>query len=379
MRLVIGPAVNATTTTTTTPVPVCQVYAAGNYVGNCQALYSYFAPAPWYTDFWIGLLIALVGTSAFLAIRVYYEYPFGRFFWKKKGLKAVMHFQGSPGVLGQLYPYLEKVFLFISSGSERKKNRIIRLIPAVPGAITHLRQEDGGDSFALIEGDKGLPVSAELVAWAEKNLNELADSHDWNRFALKTKYDLLARAIAEAKLFPMIKDWNPGTETVTLLAEDNITLYHKEAIKCTDEEKSWYIKTSAQAATFLKDTEEQQAKTLAILNGEDFYVQSGQKIPLPPRKKTEWVEKITAELANLKGEVGRAVLGGSLVSTQFVASVLSNTPNGVYFDSARAEIEEKIRKELKKKGDEVIKAAIAAVIVMGGIAIILVVMSKYLG
>lgn len=375
----VGPTVTSTTSTATTvATPVCEVYAAGNYVGDCTKLYQYFAPATWYTDLWMGLLGAVVVLGSFTAIRIYYEYPFGRFFWKKKGIKAVMHFHGAPGVLGILYPYLDKIFLFVSSGSERKKNRIVRLIPAVPGAVTHLRQDDGGDSFVLIEGDKGLPVSAELESWAEKNLNELADSHDWNHFALKTKFDLLQRAINEAKLFPRIQDWNPGTETANLLMADG-SIQPKLAKDCTLEERSWYIKTSEQAANFLADSKAQQAKTLAILHGESFYMDGPLKVELPPRKKTEWVERITGELANLKGEVGNALLGASQVTVQYVANVLSNTPNGVYFDSARAEVEEKIRKEMKKKGDDVIKLAIAAVIVLGGVSILVIVLSKQLG
>lgn len=374
-------AVSSTSTSTTAAAPVCEVYPAGNYVGNCIALRNYFSPPVWYTDLWMGLLGAVVVLGAFAAIRVYYEYPLGRFFWHKKGIKAVMHFHGAPGVFGMLYPYLDKIFLFISSGSERKKNRIVRLIPAVPGAITHMRQEDGGDSFVTIQGDKGLPVSPELEAWAEKHLNELAASHDWNHFALRVKRDLLHRDIAEAKLFPKVKDWNPGTDIINLVTADG-TLITKQAIEVNKDPdaKAWYLQKSEWAEQLLKNAAEQEAKTQAILNGDDFYLMpNGQKVMLPPRKKSEWVRLITEEIANLKGEVGRAVLGGTAVGVQYVANVLSNVPDGIYFDSAKAEVEEKVRKEMKKKADDIIKTAIAAVIVLGGIGIIMIVISKYAG
>ena len=380
--------VNSTSVTSTSTVstPVCQVYAAGNYVGNCTALSRYFAPAPWYTEFWIGLLIAVVVLFSGFGIYVYYNYPFGRFFWHKKGIKAVMHFSGSPAILGTLTLYLDKIFLFVSSGSERKKNRVVRLIPAVPGAISHLRQADGGDSFCLIDGDKGLPVSAELEAWASKNLNALADSHDWNHFALKTKYDMLSRSIAEANLFPKIQDWNPGTETVTLLTHDGHTfdasgteLMQKQAKDCSVSERVWYLKTSDRAEAFLKDAMEAQAKTRAILAGEDFYAYGGKTIELPARKKTEWVSKITEELAHAGGDIGNAILGGVQVTGQYVASVLSNVPDGIYFDSAQAKIEEKVRKEMKKDAGDLMKMAIVALVLMGGIGIILLVLSKNLG
>lgn len=375
-----------TTSTSTISTPVCEVFSNGVYTGNCQALSRYFAPAAWYTEFWIGLLMAVVVLSAAFGIYVYYNYPFGRFFWHKKGIKAIMHFHGAPGILGTMTLYLDKMFLFVSSGSDRKKNRMVRLIPAVPGAVTHLRQQDGGDSFCLIDGDKGLPVSAELAAWAERNLNALADSHDWNHFALKTKYDMLSRSMAEAKLFPVIQDWNPGTEIVTLLTHDGETfdpsgtqLFQKAAIDCNATERAWYLKTSDKAQGFLRDAMDAQAKTQAMLNGEDFYMAGNVKVMLPARKKTEWVEKITEELANAGGDIGNALIGGAQVTVQYVASVLSNVPNGVYFDSAKGAIEEKVRKELKKDAGDLMKMAIVALLVIGGIAIIGIVLSKNLG
>ena len=157
-------------------------------------------------DLFIGCLFGgIIVIAGVFAIRVYYEYPWGRFFWKKKGIKAVVGFSGAPGMIGTLTPYLDKVFLFVSSG--RRKNKIVRLIPAVPGAAVHLRQEDGGDSFVLIDGDVGMPVSRELEGWAETNLGELADSHDWNHFALKTKYAMCVDAMRQVALFPIV-DWS---------------------------------------------------------------------------------------------------------------------------------------------------------------------------
>lgn len=367
----------ASTTTSTTQTPVCQVFANGAAQGNCQALYNYFAPPAWYTQMWIGLLGAVVVLGAFVAIRVYYEFPFGRFFWKKKGIKAIMHFYGAPGMLGMLYPYLDKIFLFVSSGSERKKNRIVRLIPAVPGSITHLRQEDGGDSIALIQGNKGVPVSPELQEWAEKNLNELSDTHDWNHFALKVKADMLTRMIAEAKLFPIVRDWNPGTDTVYILQPDGQTMLPKKAIECTPEEKKWYIQASEQADAFLKTAGDQASMTLAILNGQDTYEKNGQRVPLPARAKTEWVGNITKELATMTGGIGSAFLGGAMVTVQYVANILSNTPDGVYFDGAKAEVEEKVRKEMGRKSNDIIKMAIAAVIIIGGVGIMALIIGKY--
>lgn len=360
------------------PQPVCQVFAAGNYVGNCAALGRYFAPPVWYTNLWEGLLVGVIVLAVGLGYIVWREGPMGRYFRGKKGIKALMHFHGAPGVWGILSQYLDKVFLFESSGSDRKKTKIKRLIPAVPDAITHLRQMDGGDSFVLIQGDKGLPVSPELEGWAETHLGELAESHDWNHFALKIKRDMINRAMAEAKLFPTVKDWNPGTQKIMLVKKDG-TVENKTAAQVNEDAdaKAWYIQKSEWAGQVLADGKEALAKTNAILNGEGFYVYNGVKVNLPPRKKTEWVETITEEIANLKGEVGRALLGGSVVGIQYVANVLSNIPDGIYFDAAKAEVEEKVRKEMKNETAKLMEYAIVALLLLGGIGFLFYVFAHF--
>ncbi|MDG6968248.1 MAG: hypothetical protein JRN50_02180 [Nitrososphaerota archaeon] len=189
----------------TSPI-VCAMYANGSYNGNCAtnaALRAFYAQSPTVTYIFYAVIAIAIAGVAMYGSRVFWEYPWGRFFYHKKGVKAVMRFSGESGMLGMLTEYVPNVFLFASSG--KRKDVIRRLIPAVPGAITHLRQEDGGDSFALIDGDIGMPVTPELEEWAEANLSELAETQSWTQFALKMKYAMAVDAGKQAALFPEIE------------------------------------------------------------------------------------------------------------------------------------------------------------------------------
>ena len=167
----------------------------------------------------------------------------------------------------------------------------------------------------------------------------------------------------------MVTDWNPGTQMVRLEKKDG-DIYEKQAKDCTPDEKFWYVQTSSAAQEFLKDAPSQKAKTLAMLNGEKFYMYQGAKVPLHPRDKTEWVKTITEELASLRGDIGNALLGGMAVGTQYVANVLSNIADGIYFDSAYAEMRAKWEKEKRRDFNAQMQTVLIILVFLGGLAFI---------
>lgn len=348
----------------------CVVYTNGSATPGCATnptLIHYFGQSSTVTYiFYLAVAIAIAGIAMY-GQRVYWEYPWGRFFFHKRGVKAVMRFSGEPGMLGMLTEYIPNIFMFESSG--RRKGRIRRLIPAVPGAITHLRQEDGGDSFTLIDGDIGMPVTPELEEWAQHNLSELASTRDWTRFALKTKYAMAVSVTKQAALFPVVKDWNPGEQNL-LLVDDKGARYQKKAKDLAPQEKEWYINTSRGAEQVARDAENAKDKTEAILNGQDFYMDGPTRVDLEDRDKAEWVDEITKEIRDAKGDVGNALLRGKVISGQFVARVLSNTPNGLAWDKGKAKIAEMVKEELTglQKFAYLVPMAIAGAIIIGALA-----------
>lgn len=194
---------------TLSPV-TCTIYANGSYTPGCQAAINHAAPQGLPLEFIPILAVPGVIFGIMFITRWYWEYPFGRFFYHKKGIKAVGYFAGAPSVLGTLEPFEERFFLFTSSG--KRKERITRLVAALPGAMAHLRQKDGGDSFALVDLDKGATVNPEVQEWAEKNLNELAESHDWPTFALRTKLKMITADLADLGRFPALGTLKPDAE-----------------------------------------------------------------------------------------------------------------------------------------------------------------------
>lgn len=144
------------------------------------------------------------------------------------------------------------------------------------------------------------------------------------------------------------------------------------------EAKDWYETTCMQAELATKPLEELKSKIEAALKKEKKWFHGKDEQPLPARDRIELVKAITMDLANAKGQMADTIFGGKVITTQYVANVLSHMPDGVYFDAARADIEDKVRKEMKRHADDIIKLAIAAAIVLGAIALAAVILSRML-
>lgn len=356
----------------------CTVYSNYTQAGaGCGSLFSSYVSVGLAEEIIIGLGLGLAAFGALFITRLYFEYPLGRLWWKRKATKAIMHLAGQPGVAGLLSQYTEDFFLFVSGG--KGKDKIVRLIPAMSGAITHLRKEDGGDSFVLIDGDKGAPVNPLVEEWAEKHLNELQESHDWSTFALKTRYGMVIDALTKAAKFQPVKDWNPGEQQIVIVGADG-----KETVKkagaATPAEKEWYAGVSARALAIAQDAEMERRKIVAALNGEKEYLDlENQKVLFFGRDVAEFVKKVTHELARAPGNFGSAIIGGRVITTQYVASVLDNFPDGMSFDSERASIEKKVRDELARKKEDLLKQVIIALVAIGGIVVIFFIASRLFG
>lgn len=356
----------------------CTVYSNYTQSGaGCGALFGQYVSVGFATQIIIALGLGLAAFGALFITRVYFEYPLGRLWWKRKATKAILHLGGQPGIAGLLYHYTEDFFLFVSGG--KGKDKTTRLIPAMSGAITHLRKEDGGDSFVLIDGDKGAPVNPEVMEWAEKHLNELAQSHDWSTFALKVRYGQVVDAITRAAKFPVVKDWKPGDQQIVIVKADN-SEETKKAKDATADERQWYENVSKRSFAIAQDAEMDRRKIVAALNGEKEYLGADGKtmVQFFSRDLTEFVSKITHELAKAQGNIANAVIGGKVITTQYVASVLDNYPDGIAFDSERASIEKKVADEMRKRKDDLLKNVIIALIAIGGIVAIIVVAGKFL-
>lgn len=347
---------------------VCQGYANGSYTPGCHG-----------GEFGGGLPLILIPVLIaptvilviILGVRVWKEGALTRGWWNKRGTKAMITYKAGPGVPGIVTEFIPKMWLFESN--DKKRERMTRLFPMVQGAVTHLGPQYGGETFVYLDGDKGAPISAPLCKFAQEKLNEFSESHDWSSFALKMRYAEIVELRRLVAKFPLVKDWNPGTDTVTLVngsGEEQTKL----AKDCTPLERDWYVRTSSRFEAQRQDAEADEPRVLAALHGESSYRKPGapEDTPLLPRDKTELVEKITHALASREGLAADAVLGGSAVSKEYVANVLDNVPNGVYFDGALAKIEKKVRDGLKNEKLDM-KQVLMIIGLVGGLAVILVV------
>ena len=162
----------------------------------------------------------------------------------------------------------------------------------------------------------------------------------------------------------------PYAPIVRLVRGDG-QVYHKRASETTSEERAWYVKTSAAASQVAADAQRDKAKTEAILNGDDYYMDGSARVSLQARDKAEWVDAITREIRDSKGMVANAVMRGKVISGQLVARVLSNVPNGLAWDSAKGDVEKMVREEMTGLGKyrDLIAMAIAGAIIIGALAL----------
>lgn len=372
----------------TSPV-VCTIYGNGSYTSGCTGR----LPASGGGFNFLDLIFAIapaVFLGGILIMTKYYEYPYGRFLWKFNGIlgfgvsKAL-----SAAVMGKIYKFTEKYLIFVPMGSKKAAGI---LISAMPDSVHQIEQKAGGLSFTMVDLDVRTTVSPDVAEWAELMLSDLTDTKDWPNFLLKWRYaQLVEIGKGFKRWFPIVTDWNPGTELIWLpktIPSPGLALTadsewaQKLAKDATNEEKGWYVDMSTNESQRMdkiqKDFETEKNLVAAAISNEKTYAGAdGKPVRLEQRDKFAYTRTLNEAFANAKGSIKDALIGGKTIPAQRVAEIMRGVPNPEYVDALRENIHEQEAKKKKANTEDMMKFVVIAGVLVVILVVAVVALNKF--
>lgn len=351
----------------------------GSFSGNCNWVAGYFANPldPYILYLTGGPIVLLLGI---LGMRIYFEGPVGRRIWHNKSLFGIGRIAGGFGLFGTMEPLTERLYWFDATyrtgilGLARKGFKTI--IQGMPGSIVQLSQRDGGVSFALVDLDRGVALNPDVEAWAEAAFADFAETHDSQAFVFNWKL----REIEETATFerfpdPLTVDLDGQTEVNVPMGNQMVTMTLYQLVNDPNALAWWGHYRSEESKRI---NEDRQLKVLieAMLAGADHYTlgdgKDAKNFEITPRMPSDFEQQFWGELANSKGEYAKAIVGGRVISTQYVAGIMKGLPWPAhiiaYYEKIKAEVAAEMKGQYAQYVPMIIGVGFATLLVLVGLA-----------
>lgn len=315
----------------------------------------------------------VIFTALFMMTK-YREKPYGRYLEGYGGIIGIGRRRAGGGMIAKVSWYSPKYLLF-----DAKKRGVCTLVAAMPDSITQLDAREGGVSFVPVDLDHRVTYAPEVMEWADEALGALARDHDWRSFLVRWKLKTLEQELTPR--FPKLNGQAKPDSVVnvpTSISEEQILYAAKPFATVTPQERALYEEATKREESLLKVRGERSklllAKLNAMLDGSGRYLweeknAKGQKVvskvDLDPVEVADMTSELQKQFEASEGEYKSVLVQGRVISAQRVASVIRGLPDAADVNGMKAEMEQRIRDEVKGEGFTMAKAMPVMLVLLG--------------
>jgi hypothetical protein len=351
----------------------------GAAYGNCAWVPGSFSN--WFDPY----ILYLVGGPAIILIGVlglvlYKERAWGRKLRGFTGTVGIGRMAGQDGVIGKIDLLTERLSWFDASyrtgilGLKRKGLKT--LIHMMPGGIVKMSQREGGVSFALVDLDRGTTVNPDVEAWAEVAYAEYAETHDAEAFVLNWKLKQIEESQTERFPDPHDVDLDGETEITVPVGAGQLLQMPLYQLVTDPNAMAWWGYARKEEQKRLAETRQTKALIEAILAGADHYVvgegDKAENFEIVEGMAGDLEEECWRQLANDKGQYAKVLIGGRVITTQYVAGIMKGlaSPSQLlgYYKRIKDEVAEDFSGKYSQYAPLFIAAGLAVMFSLIGLA-----------